>query len=209
MAIAELRDGVLAQVADAVTPQPLAAIISMRSADLGSLEVAPLILVADRVGDPGNLGALVRVAEASGAAGLVLTGSCADPFGPKALRASAGSALRLPIVELPDLLGALGTLRSGGYVVAATTPHEARDFTQIQWPERVALVLGSEAHGLDAETLAGAELRVGIPMAKGPESLNLAVSAGILSMAIVRRLTSQEDGVRGPTMKPMPESETR
>ena len=90
-------------MADAVTPQPLAAIISMRLLDLDALEVAPLILVADRVSDPGNLGALVRVAEASGAAGLVLTGSCADPFGPKALRASAGSALRLPIVEVPDL----------------------------------------------------------------------------------------------------------
>ena len=196
-------------MADAVTPQPLAAIISMRLLDLDALEVAPLILVADRVSDPGNLGALVRVAEASGAAGLVLTGSCADPFGPKALRASAGSALRLPIVEVPDLPGAVGVLRASGYVVAATTPHGARDFTKVEWPERVALVLGSEAHGLDAMTLAGAELRVGIPMAHGPESLNLAVSAGILSMAIVRRLTSQEDGLRGPTMNPMPESETR
>lgn len=183
-----LSDGTVSKVADAVTPQPVVAIVEAKRFEIEQFVPRPLILVVDRVQDPGNLGALARVAEACGASGLVLTGSCADPFGPKALRASAGSALRLPIVEHEDAFGALHLLEEMGYATAATTPHVATDFAFVDWPAHVALVLGNEAQGLDTSLLSAVTLRVGIPMAEGPESLNLAVAAGIISMAIVRRL---------------------
>ena len=168
---------------------------------------SPLVLVADRVQDPGNLGALARVAEACGASGLVLTGSCADPFGPKALRASAGSSLRLPIVEHADAFGALRLLEEMGYATAATTPHVATDFALIDWPAQVALVLGNEAQGLDTSLLSAVTLRVGIPMAEGPESLNLAVAAGIISMAIVRRLAPRVGTPGAPNIGSMSDEE--
>jgi TrmH family RNA methyltransferase len=203
-----LAPGVLAKIADAASPQPIVASVRGGASDAADLEVAgDLVLVADSIQDPGNLGALARVAEACGADCLVVTGDAADPFGPKALRASAGSTLRVRVFEGRDAGQALGRLRAAGLCLAVSSPHEGEDFARLTWPARVALILGSEARGLSEELLAAGDLRVMVPMAPGIESLNLSVAAGILAMAISRGLRAPAAGSGGSTIGAMPEAE--
>ncbi len=184
-----LRAGVLARLADAVNPQPIVACLTGQPGSLEELsDGAGFVLVAHQIADPGNLGALMRIAEASAADAVVVTGSSADPFGPKALRGSAGSALRLTILEHRDGLEALALLRARGLAVVGTSPHEGEDFAHLTWPAKVALVLGNEAHGLDDDLLRAGDVAVRIPMASAVESLNLSVAAGILAMSFRRGL---------------------
>jgi TrmH family RNA methyltransferase len=199
---------VLGRIADAASPQPVAAAVRGGARSAAELEVrGDLVLVADSIQDPGNLGALARVAEACGADCLVVTGDAADPFGPKALRASAGSSLRVAIFEDRDAARALARLRGQGLSLAMSSPRGGVDFAQLAWPERVALILGSEARGLGGELLELGDLRVMVPMAPGIESLNLSVAAGILAMAVRRGLRATEPGSAGSTIGAMPEAE--
>jgi len=137
------------------------------------------LIVAAGIQDPGNLGAIVRVAEAGGAVGVVAAQS-ADPFGWKALRGSMGSALRLPVAAGTDVTDTIATARRSGWRVIATTPRgglapDAADLT-----ERVAFLIGGEGQGLSAEAIAAADVRLSIPMAPPVESLNAAVCAALL-----------------------------
>ncbi len=186
-----LSAGVLDKVADAVAPQGCAAIARQRSARLDDLALSGTVLVLDEVRDPGNLGAVVRVAEAAGCEAVLLTGSPVDPFGPKALRGSTGSTFRLPVVEAGAPLPLLDALAARGVVTMATSSHEGEDFATIDWPEATAIILGNEASGLDPTTVEACARRVTIPLAASVESLNLAVTAGILVFSAARHLTER------------------
>ena len=200
--IVELRRGVLAQVADAVTPQGCAAIGRRRHARLDHLGDGPII-VLDQIADPGNLGAVARVAEACACAGVVVTSGSTDPFGPKALRGSTGSIFRVPVVEATSLGDVAARLKSLGRAVIGTSSHQGVDFAQVEWPRSLALVFGNEAAGLDAEALASMTDVVTVPLAPTVESLNLAVSAGILCMAASRGLRATSPDALASTMHAM------
>ena len=186
-----LSAGVLEKVADAVTPQGCAAIARQDRTTLADLALVGTVLVLDEVRDPGNLGAVVRVAEAAGCEAVVLTGSPVDPYGPKALRGSTGSTFRLPVVEAGAAVPLLDALAAKGVVTMATSSHGGQDFARIDWPAATAIVLGNEASGLDAATVEACARRVTIPIAAPVESLNLAVTAGILAFSAARHLTER------------------
>jgi len=190
--VATLAPGVLEKVADAVTPHGCAAIARERRTSLEELSLDGLLVVLDEVRDPGNLGAVVRVAEAAGCRGVVLTGSPADPFGPKALRGSTGSTFRIPIVEAGPIGPLLDHLAARGVATVATSSHGGEDFARFAWPDAVAIVLGNEAAGLDARALDVCGRRVMIPLVEAVESLNLAVTAGILVFAASRHLAERD-----------------
>jgi TrmH family RNA methyltransferase len=139
----------------------------------------PLVVIACDVQDPGNLGAIVRVAEAGGASGVVAAGACANAFGWKALRGSMGSALRLPIGEQPDIHAAVAQARRHGCRVVAMTPHGGRSLFDADLKGAVALLVGSEGSGLPEDLAATADSRVSVPMAPPVESLNTAVTAAL------------------------------
>lgn len=204
--VAVLRADVLARISDAVTPQGCAAIVGSRTFGFDALGDGDLVVLED-ARDPGNLGAVVRVAEAAGAAGVVLAGSSADPFGPKALRASAGSTLRLPVVEGGALDAVLSHLGRRGMTTVATSSHGGEDFASFHWPHPMALVLGNEAHGLDPVSIGRCDRTVAIPLAEQVESLNLSVAAGILLFASARRLRSTKTPQGPSTMLSMTEGE--
>jgi TrmH family RNA methyltransferase len=138
-----------------------------------------LALIAADVQDPGNVGALVRVAEAGGASGIVCAGSCADPYGWKALRGSMGSALRLPILVHRDVGAAVDEARRHGSRVVAAVPRGGRPLFDADFRGPVAILLGGEGRGLSAVQLAAADERLVIPMKAPVESLNVAVSAAL------------------------------
>ena len=138
------------------------------------------LIYLSRISNPSNLGALVRTAEAAGTAGLITSPGSADPYSPKALRASMGSALRLPIFTDIGIEEAIDLARDSGIRSFAADIRAHRSYTDADWRSPAMLVFGSEAHGLSAHELAIVDEVVHIPMENSVESLNLAVSAGIL-----------------------------
>jgi TrmH family RNA methyltransferase len=148
-----------------------------------------LVVVAVDVQDPGNVGAIARVAEAAGATGYVVAGQSADPFGWKALRGSMGSVLRLPTVHDGDATTVAGVLRASRLQCFAAAPAGAVAFDALDWRGPVACFVGGEGAGLPEALLEMADRRVRIPMAEPVESLNVAVSAGVLLYEARRQRT--------------------
>jgi TrmH family RNA methyltransferase len=139
-----------------------------------------LVVIASGVQDPGNIGAIVRVAEAGGATGVVAAGACADPFGWKALRGSMGSALRLPVASRKHPDQAIAQARQHGCRIVATTAHDGRSLFDVNLKMPVAILIGGEGAGLPPAIVDAADERVTIPMRAPVESLNAAVTAAIV-----------------------------
>lgn len=138
-----------------------------------------LIVVAHDVQDPGNVGGIMRTAEAAGATAFVATASTADPLGWKALRGSMGSALRLPIArgEIGDVLR---TLRAAGIETSALVPRTGRPLFESDFRRPSALLLGSEGAGVPEGVLQHVDQSITIPMHQPVESLNVGVAAALV-----------------------------
>jgi RNA methyltransferase, TrmH family len=188
-----LAPGVLEKVADTVTPQGIIAVVEGGPSTLDQfLRTRPrgLVLVLAGVGDPGNAGTLVRVAEATGAAGVVFTGGAVDPLGPKTVRAAAGSAFRVPLVEETEASAAVAALRGHGFRVVATSTEGGDPYTVASLDGDVGLLLGSEPHGLDERLLDLVDQAVSIPMQGAVDSLNVAIAGSLLCFEYARRRSS-------------------
>jgi RNA methyltransferase, TrmH family len=182
---AELRSAngqVMAALSPLRSPSPLVARARRGGTTPRALfEIAtPVVVAAVDVQDPGNLGAIVRVAEAGGATGVAVVGRSADPFGWKALRGSMGSALRLPIAMFPEPQTLLTEARRRGCRVVASLPRGGRSPEDADLSGPIVLLVGGEGAGLPAPLCDAADLRVSIPMAPAVESLNTAVGAALL-----------------------------
>jgi len=141
---------------------------------------APLVVIASDIQDPGNLGAIVRVAEAGGASSVLAAGVSADPFGWKALRGSMGSALRLPIDRVDDVSLAAAEARTRGCRIVATVPRDGRSLFDVNLRAATAVLIGGEGPGLPEALISAADERVTIPMEAPVESLNAAVTAALV-----------------------------
>jgi TrmH family RNA methyltransferase len=149
---------------------------------------ASLVVVACDIQDPGNLGAIVRVTEAAGGTGVIAAGGTADPFGPKALRGSMGSALRLPIAAA-DPAEALARVRQHGCRVLAAVPRGGRSVFDLDLKRSVAILIGGEGPGLPQPLIDAADDRFSIPMQAPVESLNAAVTAALVLYEARRQRT--------------------
>jgi TrmH family RNA methyltransferase len=139
-----------------------------------------LVLIAVDVQDPGNLGAIIRVAEAAGATGVVAAGVSADPFGWKAVRGSMGSALRLPLSATPRVEPALDEARRAGCRIIATVPRNGVAVEAASLAGPAAILIGGEGSGLPAEVIRDVDERVTIGMEPPVESLNTAITAALV-----------------------------
>ncbi|MCM3880776.1 MAG: RNA methyltransferase [Vicinamibacterales bacterium] len=149
----------------------------------------PLVVVAHDVQDPGNVGGMVRTAEAAGATGFVASAGTADPFGWKALRGSMGSALRLPLARAP-IDEVLREARNAGLATVALVPRGGTPFHEIDLRRPTALLLGGEGLGLSRELADAADARISIPMSGRVESLNVGVAAGLVLYEAFRQRTT-------------------
>lgn len=138
-----------------------------------------LLIVASDVQDPGNVGAIVRSAEAGGATGALFAGTSADPWGWKPLRAAMGSMFRLPVMRMSETLP-LAELRGLGLKLVATVPRGGTTLQHVDLRPPTAVILGAEGSGLDPQLLSVADEQLSIPMRSPVESLNVAVAAGLL-----------------------------
>jgi TrmH family RNA methyltransferase len=187
--VRSVDDGVLARVTDTVTPQPVAAIARFADVTPGTAAAAagPLALVLVGVRDPGNAGTLLRSAEAAGAGAVLFCDGSVDPYGPKCVRASAGSVFRIAVTRSGDAGEALACLASAGLGTLATVARGARSYDEVDLADPVALVLGNEAHGLPGDVAARVERAVTIPMVGRTESLNVGMAGTILCFESLRQ----------------------
>ena len=186
--VIEASDDVFDALSPVRTPSGIAAIVNRRATDATAMvsRSDAFMLVAIDVQEPGNVGAMLRSAEAGGVTGAFICGASANPFSWKAVRGSMGSALRLPIVSSPNTESVLACLRDAGTRLVATLPRGGDDPDAIDWRGKVAIVLGGEGPGLPMGVLAQCDASVSIPMARSVESLNVAVAAAILVYAARR-----------------------
>ncbi len=147
----------------------------------------PLVLVADGVQNPGNVGGLLRSAEAAGATGAILAGGCADPFSWKALRGSMGSAFRVPHLRAVSIEAALDVLDTRRIPILATTAQGERRYDEADLRGPVAIVVGTEGAGLPAAVLERAAARLRIPLREPVESLNVGVAAALVLVEAARQ----------------------
>ncbi|HYS22667.1 MAG TPA: RNA methyltransferase, partial [Candidatus Eisenbacteria bacterium] len=194
-------------LADSEHPQGVAALVKPRETSFDDLvrapvsACAPLLVVLAGVQDPGNVGTILRTAAAFGATGAATAASgisgTANPFSPKALRASAGAALHLPILAGMSLSILLAQFKVAGVRTLASSVQESRQGEQaplppweVDWCQPVALLVGNEGAGLPEEVERSADARIRIPMASGIESLNAAAAAAVVFYEAARQRNS-------------------
>ena len=178
----------MAELSDTQTPQGVLSVVSIPQSEIDTSDHAKVstVIVAHRIQDPGNLGNIIRVAHAAGAAGLVVTKGSADPFSPKVVRSAASSLLSIPLCQ-GQIDNTLDKLKTSGYQLVATQAKDATNYYDLPYKERVALIVGNEAGGLEEDVLSKADEIVKVPMMEGAESLNVAVAAGIITYEILRQ----------------------
>lgn len=179
----ECSDEVLARMSALETPQGVAALVqrpSYAEADLLAGDLAPLVVVAAGVRDPGNLGSLVRTAEAAGATGCLTLRGGADPFRDKAVRGSMGSIFRLPVVHGLDATAVIALCRNHRLQLVVADGTAERSYAQVDLRQPMALVVGAEAAGVPEDLVRAADARARIPLRAPVDSLNVAVAAGVL-----------------------------
>ena len=184
-------------MSDTDTPQGVLGVVSMPTWDRKTvLNTNGPFLILDRISDPGNLGVIMRTAEAAGCKGIFLTRGSVEVYNPKVVRATMGAIFRLPVFPLQDGSDLLHQLRQRNIqIIAAHT--SGVSFHKLQTQKPVALLLGNEAFGIDPALLALSDHTVTIPMAAPVESLNIAVATGILLYQIQHIGTAQ-----GPSPTP-------
>jgi TrmH family RNA methyltransferase len=227
MAFPTLRttDRLFEGLADTEHPQGVAALVKPRETSFDDLvrspdsACAPLLVVLAGVQDPGNVGTILRTAAAFGVTGAATAASgisgTASPFSPKALRASAGAALHIPILAGMSLAILLTQFRIAGIRTLASSVHEPHDGEQpllapweVDWCQPVALLVGNEGAGLPEELERTADARIRIPMASGIESLNAAAAAAVVFYEAARQRNSartsniQTSAASRPSRKP-------
>jgi TrmH family RNA methyltransferase len=180
--VLHLAPGVAERVAATEAPSGLFAVVGIPEHVPDALDGADFAVVADGLGDPGNLGTVLRSAEAAGADAVVLTPGTVDPYNPKVVRASAGALFHVPVIT-----ATLEDVRAAGLRLVGTSSHRGRPHTELDWTGRLAIVAGSEAHGLADD--AAVDEWVRIEHRGRAESLNVAMAVTVLCFEAARHRT--------------------
>jgi RNA methyltransferase, TrmH family len=190
--VARVSGELFARLSGRDGPSGLAAIVRGAADTLAGLAAGPgsVFVALHEIGNPGNLGTIIRTASAAGAAGVVLLGATTDPFDPAAVKASMGALFSVPVAHEPDVAAFFGWAAAAGVTVITTSGRAADSFWAARFPRPAAFLLGSEGAGLPAGVLARGDRQVRIPMTGTAESLNLAVAAGLLLYEAARQAGS-------------------
>jgi RNA methyltransferase, TrmH family len=183
-----VADRVYRSLVDTETPQGVVAMVKLPKFQLDQVaRDSSFLILADQLQDPGNLGTLVRSAEAFGAKAILLTENTVSPANQKVVRASAGSLFRIPILTGFKLPRLLDDLHERAFMLAATVPRGGQDFRHVDYRGPTALVVGNEGSGLSSSALERIRLRVTIPLSANVESLNVAVASSIIFSEVARQ----------------------
>ena len=187
--ILEVDDKTLGDLATVEAPQGVVAVADVpnRGGPDALVSGSGDLLLAATIQDPGNAGALARIAGAFGMTGIAADKTTADFFSPKAVRGSAGAVLRVPVHRVEDLGELASRMKAAGVAIFAAVPRDGDDLAKITLPARAALLVGGEGRGIPESLFAACEGSVTIPMAAGTESLNVATAAAVLAYTLRQR----------------------
>jgi len=183
----ELEKGVLERVAGTVTPQPILAIVPAVDIALEGLARDGLILLCADVRDPGNLGTVLRSAEAAGVRGVVCAEGTVDPYNPKCVRASAGALFHVPLVVGGNTVQVLSELGTWGMRRLGTSAQAGSSVWEAELTGPLVVVLGNEASGLGAEVDGALDGRLRVPIEGRAESLNVGMAAAVVVYEAARQ----------------------
>ncbi len=180
----KIPDSLFKKISDTASPQGIIAVSKIPSSD--SLWINPdgRYIALENIADPSNLGAVARTAEALGVTGIILSHGGCDPYSPKALRASMGTILRLPVIVLEDFANALK--KTGLKTYACVVDSSAKSASDISFGGGTVLIIGNEANGITNQTKALSDEQITIRMSGKAESLNAAVAAAILMWEMMK-----------------------
>ncbi|MGN0505151.1 MAG: TrmH family RNA methyltransferase [Lachnospiraceae bacterium] len=188
-----VADHVFLSVSETVTPQGVLAVVKMPEYTLEQMltsmssEQGGTLLLLEDLRDPGNLGTMIRTAEAAGVAGILLTKESVDVYNPKVIRSTMGAVFRVPFLYVEDFFALLGNLKKQGVHLLAAHLKGMKSFTEADYSGKVGILIGNEANGLSERASELAEEKVLIPMAGEVESLNAAVAAALLMYEAFRK----------------------
>ncbi len=176
-----LPTSVFEKITDTITSQGVVAVVAKEVENWETVvgKDSPVV-VLDQLQDPGNIGTIIRTAEAAGYGSIMAIKGTGDVFSPKVVRAAAGSILRMPVIHAEDTEIAVNMLRKAGKIITVTSLDADMYFYQADLTKKTALVIGNEGHGVSSSMREQAQLKIKIPMEGQVESLNAAMAAGIL-----------------------------
>ena len=182
---------VFAKMCDTETPQGILAVIKKRmmSADgiVNDEKQTPFILFLEDIRDPGNLGTIVRMSEAAGVTGVIMSKGTADIYNPKTVRSTMGSVYRVPFAYTQDFQATLSLAKNKGIKLFAAMPGGEKKCWEQDYKKPCAFLIGNEAAGLTPETAAMADEKILIPMSGKVESLNAAIATSVLCFEAARQ----------------------
>ncbi len=184
------------KLADTSTPQGILLIVAEKYSDLERINLTnkKFVLVLQSVRDPGNLGTLIRTADWFGVDLILLSEDCVDPFNPKAIRGTMGSIFHIPVLEVENLMDTLHILKKNHFFTLGASLRARKILQTIRVKQPIALVLGGEAEGLNAEMEKKLDLLVRIWKFGVAESLNVAVAGGIFMHHIANQILNRKKG---------------
>ncbi|WP_129595997.1 23S rRNA (guanosine(2251)-2'-O)-methyltransferase RlmB [Anaerophilus nitritogenes] len=182
------------KLADTQTPQGILGILSMEDYQIEEIFKTSngLFLVLDRIQDPGNLGTMIRTADAAGFDAVVLSKGCVDLYNLKTIRSTMGSIFHMPIIHMEETIGILELLREQNIHIITTSLDTKYYYDEIDYTKKVAIVIGNEGNGVEKEVIDLSDSVVKIPMIGCAESLNASVASSIVMYEAVRQRRNQK-----------------
>lgn len=184
-----VSDNVFAQMSDTRTPQGILAVIKMAEYGIGDIIAHDngLYVIVENLQDPGNLGTIIRMSEAAGVDGIIMSPNTVDIYNPKTIRSTMGSLYRVPFVYADDFAGTLKQMKSKGVELYAAHLEGSVEYTEPDYTKASAFVIGNEGNGLTDAVTNICSNRIRIPMAGKVESLNAAIAASVLTFEAARQ----------------------
>ena len=184
-----LSEQVFGHVSDTKTPQGILCVVKRKKYDLEELLQVenPHFVVLDNLQDPGNMGTIIRTAEAAGVDAVFMSKDCVDIYNPKTIRSTMGSIYRMPFIYIEDILNLLDLFRKNGVKSYAAHLDGEKFYDQEDYCSGTAILIGNEGNGLREEVAQKADIWVKIPMQGQVESLNAAIAASVLMFEVFRQ----------------------
>ena len=183
-AVCVVPEHVMAAISQVKTPQGIAATVRLPQ-PAAEDTLGKRLVMLENVQDPGNVGTILRTADAAGFDGCILTPGCADLYAPKTLRATMGSVFRMRVARVADAADAVLRLNDRGYGTLAAVLDGTDFYARERLPEKLCVIIGNEGAGITPETARAAAFRMRLPMRGGAESLNAAIAAAVMMYDII------------------------
>ncbi|MDP4094112.1 MAG: 23S rRNA (guanosine(2251)-2'-O)-methyltransferase RlmB [Bacillota bacterium] len=182
-----LTDNILKDISDTENPQGVLAVLKIRNCSLDIIKGNSFVLLLEAIQDPGNLGTIIRTADAAGADAVVMSKGCVDLYNPKVLRSTMGSVFHIPVCYNLDMEDTIVALKNKGIKVYAAHLSGEKSYVEEDYTKGCTFIIGNEANGITEDSAKKADVLLKIPMPGRAESLNASIAAGVLMYEVVRQ----------------------